>query len=568
MESFVATKTIDGEIFERLILNGVQKLKANLQIVNDLNVFPIPDGDTGDNMYKTIYGGVAQLSAVEENSLAKKSAALANGMLLNARGNSGVILSQLFAGMANGLCEKQTANLQEFAVALQKGVEQAYKSVAKPVEGTILTVAREATEFALNHAEEESTLGAFFEDYTQEMKKSLDRTPELLSVLKEAGVIDSGGAGLLCIAEGMKEAVEGNLAEEIAVSVNEKSQSEPMDFSSFNENSKMDYGYCTELLLQLLNSKTNVQAFCVEELIAYLEAMGGDSIVAFQTGSVVKLHVHTFTPYKVLEYCQSFGEFLTVKIENMTLQHNEVLTAQAQEKNQEPSFLQTAEKRAERQEFALITVASGEGIKQTFKECGATVVIDGGQGQNPSIERFLQAFEEANADNIFVLPNNSNVIMAAKQAAQMYEKACVKVIETKNVGKAYAILSMLDYSMGDAEEIAKQMIENMQAVETGMVTISIRDTKVDDVEIKKDEFIAFTDKKMLAAEQRKTQAFLRLAEKLHAEEKGYMIVFYGKDVLEEEKEECRLAVKKQYPTLEFYELDGGQAVYEFIVVME
>jgi len=325
----------------------------------------------------------------------------------------------------------------------------------------------------------------------------------------------------------------------------------------------MEYGYCTELLLQLLSAKGDVNAFSVDELIAYLESIGGDSIVAFRTGSVIKLHVHTFTPYKVLEYCQKYGEFLTVKIENMTLQHNEVIAQKPQE-----TTVKKAKKRKERREFALVTVASGKGLAEVFTECGADEVIDGGQGKNPSIERFIESFEYVNADHIFVLPNNSNIIMAAKQAAELYQDSCVHVIETKNVGQAYAILSMLDYSLGNADEIIAQMLENMQSVKTGMITVSVRDTALDGVEIEKGDYIAFTDKTMLAAEKTKVDAFKRLSEKLQVQNKEYMVAVYGESLGQADRKEVKAWIEEQYPNLEYYELDGGQEVYDFIVIVE
>ncbi len=558
--SNVLEKNIDGELFEKLIVSGANNLKAHLQTVNDLNVFPVPDGDTGDNMYKTLSGGVANLQGVQENSLSQKAKALAKGMLLNARGNSGVILSQLFSGMASGLSALETASVDTFAKAFLDGVEQAYKAVAKPVEGTILTVAREAAEYAAEHSNEESTLGTFFNDYITEMKKSLDRTPELLQVLQEAGVIDSGGAGLLYIAQGMKDAVEGKQTEELAVSSVAQEKQTEIDYSAFNENSEMSYGYCTEILLQLLSKKGDPDAFSLENLIAFLESIG-DSVVAFRTGTVIKLHVHTLTPYKVLEYCQVYGEFLNVKIENMTLQHNETITAE--KKEEKPIVSKQKHKK-----FALVTVASGQGLIQTFQELGADVVIDGGQGDNPSIERFIQAFEEANGEYIFVLPNNSNIVMAAKQAAEIYKEAEIIVLETKNIGQAYSILSMLDYSADDACAIKEEMIENMQNTQTGMVTVSVRTTCVDGVAIEKDDYIAFTDKKMLASKKTKILAFESLVEKMQAEEKSYMIAVYGQDVSAEEKAQVVKFMQEKYPSLEFYELEGGQKVYEFIVIAE
>ncbi len=547
---------VDGELFEKIVLSGAQNLKNNVDIVNDLNVFPIPDGDTGDNMYMTIHGGLAGLKSVSENSVGKKANALADGMLLNARGNSGVILSQLFSGLANGLKGKDVATISEFSSALKQGVKQAYKAVSKPVEGTMLTVAREAAEYGEVHLNEATTLGAFFNGFVSEMENSLNNTPNLLEVLKEAGVIDSGGAGLLYITEGMKDAVEGK---EILGADEKESEKAQIDFSKFTADDQMIYGYCTEVLLQLQNSKVDANAFGPEVIIEFLETIG-DSIVAFKTGTVIKIHVHTMTPSKVLEFCQQFGEFLTIKIENMTLQHNETEKAE-----KEPA---KKRKKVKRTKFGLVTVATGLGLISTFEQFGADVVIDGGQGNNPSIETFIQAFDDANADNIFVLPNNSNIIMAAKQARDIYKDSNVIVIETKNFGQAYSILSMLDYGADDAEEIAKNMQFDMQNVTTGMVTSSIRDANIDGVDIKKGQYIGFTDKIMKVATDDKVDTFFELADKLCANEKEFIIAVYGKDVSEEQKEAVRNGVAEKYADAEYYEIDGQQDVYEFILIME
>ncbi|MBO7186852.1 MAG: DAK2 domain-containing protein, partial [Clostridia bacterium] len=423
---------LDGKLFEKLMIHGANNLKAHLKIVNELNVFPIPDGDTGENMFMTISGGVNGLKNAKSDSLKDKACGLSNGMLLSARGNSGVILSQFFYGIATGLMDFETADIFALANAFKNGVKQAYKSVACPVEGTMLTVAREAVEYACNNINKDNTIESFFGDYLKETKKSVERTPELLPVLKEAGVIDSGGAGLMYIAQGMVDALCGD---EIAVTdLSFESKNTELDFSKFNENSQMEFGYCTELLLQLQNSKCNVESFSEQTIIDYLSTIG-DSIVAFKTGTVIKLHVHTFTPYKVLEFCQKFGEYLTVKIENMTLQHNE-------NKKEEDEVKLTFKAQKKRTDFALVTVATGEGLISTFKEMGADVVLDGGQGKNPSIEDFINAFDEVNADNIFVLPNNSNIIMAAKPASTLYQNSKVFLIESKNMGQAYSALSI------------------------------------------------------------------------------------------------------------------------------
>ncbi len=556
LESKAKEKIIDGELFERIVIAGAYNLKAHIDLVNELNVFPIPDGDTGDNMFMTINGGLSGLKNVKENSVCLKAKALADGMLLNARGNSGVILSQLFSGLANGLTDLETVDIKRFGEALSLGVKQAYSAVLKPVEGTMLTVAREAAEYGIAH--NDVTLGVFFDGFVKEMKASLDNTPNLLATLKEAGVIDSGGAGLLYITEGMRKAVDGKEIDELAVTEVENQTSKDLDFSLFTEDSQMQFGYCTEFLLRLQNSKVNAKDFDISPIVDFLNTVG-DSIVAFKTGTIVKVHVHTMTPAKVMDFCQQFGEFLTIKIENMTLQHNE--STEKTENKHKP-------KKVKRTKFGVVTVATGKGLVDTFTEFGADVVIDGGQGKNPSIERFIEAFDDANADHIFVLPNNSNIIMAAKQAASIYNKSCIHVVETKNFGQAYSILSMLDYSADDPDVIKENMLLDMANVTTGMITSSIRNANIDGVDIEKGQYIGFTDKVMQVSANDKVTAFIELAKNLDADSKEFMIAVYGKDVNEHEKQEVRNLVSNNYSNLEFYEIDGEQDVYDFIMILE
>lgn len=549
---------IDGKTFERIICGGAQNLQTHVQEVNDLNVFPIPDGDTGENMYLTLKGGIEELKGVKNQSLEQKANALAQGMLLNARGNSGVILSQLFYGLAQGLSGLEEADLNDFAKALVKGVKCAYGSVAKPVEGTILTVARESAEFVAHKTYDDASIESFFAEFLTEMQKSLEKTPDLLQTLKEAGVIDSGGAGLLYITEGFKKAIEGDVSDEIAATA-DTNNSKSIDLSKFDENSVMKFGYCTELLLRLQTCKTDIENFDVQPLIDFLSTLG-DSIVAFKTGSAVKIHVHTLTPYKVLEYCHQFGEFLTVKIENMTLQHNET-------ENKEKDSIKTRVKRA-RRKYALVTVAQGEGIKQTFLDMGADYVICGGQTNNPSAEDFIDAFDEVNADYVFVLPNNGNIVLAAKQAAKMYKDSEIRVIESKNIGQGYSALSMLDYGCDNPDKIEENLRENFAGVITGMVSKAVRTTTVNGIDINEGDYIGFTDKEMRFANADKIQTALGLVEKLELAEKSFLITIFGVDASEKERQEFEQTVMEKYPQVEVYSIDGGQEVYDFLMIIE
>ena len=557
-------RTVDGEEFQRLVLSGAANLKAHARTVDELNVFPIPDGDTGENMCMTIIGGLDAMKRVEDNSVEKKSKALSDGMLLNARGNSGVILSQMFRGMAEGFAGIECATIEDFAVALKKGVECAYNAVVNPVEGTILTVAREAAAYAHSRINENSTLASVALDYFTECKASLKRTPELLAVLKEAGVTDSGGAGLMYLAEGSLSAARGDdvVDEGLSAGVSQKIE---LDFNKFTEDSVMEYGYCTEILLRLQRAKTDLESFTPQIFIDYLTEMGGDSIVAFVNGTVLKVHVHTMTPWKVLEFAQRYGEFLTIKIENMTLQHNETTIVKEGERRIDDDELRVEKPR---KKFGLVTVASGAGLISAFEECGADVVIDGGQGKNPSAEDFIKAFDRTNAEHIFVLPNNGNIILAAKQAAELYEKSDVIVIESKNIGQAYSALTLLDYSDDDAEKIAAKLREDMCGVSTGMVTCSVRDAHLNGVDIALGDYIGFTDKTMLTSEKKKEDAFRSLADKMKVGENEFCIVVFGKDASESERKAAAAHIEENYPGVEFYTIDGGQDVYDYILILE
>ena len=358
--------TLDGQTFKKLLSGGAANLQQNSKTVDDLNVFPIPDGDTGENMSRTIRGGLSDLEGYGGNSIYEAASILADGMLLSARGNSGVILSRLFYGVAKGLEDKKEATVGDMAAALKSGVDSAYSAVANPTEGTILTVAREAADYAASRINENSTLESFGNDYYNELCASLKRTPELLSVLKEAGVIDSGGAGLYYIMDGIMKTVRGEQPEATEISVEQK---DGLDLSLFDENSVMTYGYCTEFLLRLQNSKVNIDGLSVEDMIKWLNTVG-DSVVAFKNGTAVKVHVHTLTPGKVLEHFQQYGEFLTVKIENMTLQHSD----------HDKKLGETAPE-VSRKKYATVTVATGQGKKKPLRNSAPTMSYSAGNAK-------------------------------------------------------------------------------------------------------------------------------------------------------------------------------------------
>ena len=410
--SSISLKFIGGALLRKMAFGGAKQLGSNADEVNKLNVFPVPDGDTGDNMRMTIESGIAAIENMDSDDLAEVMKALSHGMLLGARGNSGVILSQFFAGTAKGLDKEEKADAETFGRALEMGVKQAYSSVMTPTEGTILTVAREAVEYAVSRITPKSTIRSLFADLVKEMHASLERTPEILTVLKEAGVVDSGGAGLLYIMDGFNRVLNGEEIE--GESLSEKVAKAPAaseNIFEFGPDSVMEFGYCTECLLRLQNAKTDIDAFDVEELKNFLASLG-DSIVAFKTDSIVKLHVHTFTPEKVLEYCRQYGEFLTIKIENMSVQHSE--STSKDEPREEEKTEAPAETSAPAKRNGMVAVSNGPGVDALFLDLGVDCIVEGGQTQNPSTNDFLDAFAKVNAEHIFVFPNNGNVVLAAQ----------------------------------------------------------------------------------------------------------------------------------------------------------
>ena len=426
-----------------------------------------------------------------------------------------------------------------------------------PTEGTILTVMRDAGGYAGNKNCE--SVEDYFEAFLEEAKRSLDHTPELLPILKEAGVVDSGGAGLVYIVAGMYDHLCGRTPEEQMILSATTLQS--VDPDLFDENSVMEFGYCTELLLRLQRAKVNVDCFHVNEITDFLKTVG-DSVVSVKNGTIVKIHVHTMTPHRVLEFCQRYGEFLTVKIENMMLQHNGTV------QKEESVAVSVTPVQAERKPFSVVSVATGDGIKRSFCEMGADEVICGGQTMNPSAEDFLAAFDKVNADVIFVLPNNGNILLAAKQAAQMYRKSDVRVIPTRSIGDGYAVLSMLDFDSGDADEIEASMKDAMEGVMTAEVCISIRDAEMNGVKVQKDDYIGFSGKKILAAGKNREEVACRAADALDPDSHGLLLLIRGKDVSEADAAPIVSYVQKTYPLVEICEAEGGQDVYDYILVAE
>lgn len=546
----MSTAVLNGTLFAKMIKNGAANLYSNRTVVNDLNVFPIPDGDTGDNMYMTIDAGVIDVEA--DTSLEGVALAAAKGMLLGARGNSGVILSRIFAGIAAGFKGVSEADPAVMSKAFSEGVSEAYRAVATPVEGTILTVYKDAVNYAAQKVDGESTVDSYFADFTCELRRSLDRTPDLLDVLKEAGVVDSGGAGFVYIAEGMKDAIGG-----IELEGGSMSSVKAVDISGFTSDSVMEFGYCTEFLLRLQSSKVDVEGFDVNAFTDSL-AMLGDSIVAFKDDSIVKVHIHSMTPGKVLEFCQSYGEFLTMKIENMMLQHNEATV--------ENRFSAASAK--PHKEYGIVAVAAGAGMKELFTSLGADEVVDGGQSMNPSSADFLEAFEKINADTILVYPNNGNIILTAQQAAKLYNNADVRVIPSKTVGEGYASLSMLDVASGDTEAILAEACEIMSEVTTGIVSKASRDAEMNGVSVSAGDYIGFDGDVIHVDSPSAKEAVITLSEKLEAAKRDVLILICGSGANSNEAQEICTELEEKYRRTEVIMIDGGQPIHDYILVLE
>lgn len=545
---------LNGRDYAGMIAAGTAGLLQHVDEVNDLNVFPIPDGDTGSNMLLTMQGG-SEAAIAEGDDLSDCSAKIARGMLLGARGNSGVILSQFFAGLAEGFHTYETADVHAIEKAVACGVGCAYESVVTPTEGTILTVLKDACHYA-GHANCES-VEAYFEAFIEEAHRALARTPDQLPVLKEAGVVDSGGAGLIYVVEGMHAFLCGK---EIAPVATQTPAAHVIDPDLFTEDSVMEFGYCTELLLRLQRAKTDPETLDVNVITEYLQSIG-DSVVTVKNGSIVKLHVHTMTPYKVLEFCQRYGEFLTVKIENMMLQHNETVA----ETEAAPAMSDAVR---ERRPFGVVAVAMGEGICASFCEMGADEVIRGGQTMNPSAEDFLAAFERVNADTVFVLPNNGNVLLAARQAAQIFSGGDVRVIPTRSIGDGYAVLSMLDLDSGDADTIEAEMNDAMSGVLTAEVSRSIRDAEMNGVTVKKGDYIGIMGKAILASGDDREAVACRTLDTMELSQHSLILIICGKGVSERDAELLSAYIKKQSPLADVCVTDGGQDIYDYILVAE
>lgn len=536
---------ITGAETKEMFANGYRSLCRAEKQVNDLNVFPIPDGDTGTNMLKTLGGGIFsfEFDGTSANEFMKL---FARSVLLCARGNSGVILSQFIRGFADG-CKEDVLDVPTFSRALLSGAEKAYDAVINPVEGTMLTVIREGAEAFAKNSEKTTLFGAL-SFVIDAMQESLRNTPEKLPVLKEAGVVDSGGLGIIYIFEGMKAYFEGKIIEADEAPTDYITQ--PVN-AAFGPDSVLEYGYCTEFILQLMNAKTNIENFNCNEIIQYLQTIG-DSIVAVQDGDVVKVHVHTFTPDKALGFARNYGEFISVKIENMSIQHNELM----------------AEKK-KHYKYAVVAVATGDGLESYFKEIGAAAIINGGQTNNPSAQDFIDVFNSLDAEHIIVLPNNSNIILTAMQAKEICADKDIHIIPTKSVVEGYSALSMMDTSAGDVETFIENMTAFLPNLTSASITVAVHDAQMNGVTVKEGEYMGIADGKIISSSIDRNVAIMEMLEKLpDIDDKQVITIFTGKGVSENESNEIAEKIMEQYPLIEVGCIYGGQELYDFYMAIE
>lgn len=545
---------LDCAAYCDMLACGFAALGAREEEINKLNVFPVPDGDTGKNMRMTYESGLKKLKEEKAEDVASAADIFAKGMLMGARGNSGVILSQIFRGIATGLSGCAEAGADDIIRAFGDGVKRSYKAVVKPVEGTMLTVFRECSDCAAECSGKDVTLNELFKNVKGECEISLKNTPELLSVLKDAGVVDSGGAGLLCIFDGFLSYFNGAKA----VTDVESSLFTPADMSVVSSccEDGEEFGYCTEFLISL-NDEAK-PTFSTDEIVNRLQGIGGQSIVALRDGDIVKVHVHVLTPGDVLNIAQCYGEFISIKIENMTLQHTELLKEEKADK---------AVKSKERVNVALVTVADG-GFADLFYNMGADYVVSGGQSMNPSVEDFVKAFDAVNADSIIVLPNNSNITMAVKQAAGMYKASKICPVPTKTLAQGYSALSIYnpDEPLNETLESMNSAVSSVMSTE---ITHAVRDAVLDGVNIIKGDIIAISDGIVVASEKSCLSALeTALSKAKGIEDKCVVTLFCGSDSDEETINAFGKFIASDYPALELSVVKTAQAVYDYIMALE
>jgi uncharacterized protein len=559
---------LDGVLFSRMVHFGARLLSSNAKVVDGLNVFPVPDGDTGTNMNLTLMSGVEELSRRESVSIGEAAAALARGLLMGARGNSGVILSQLFRGFSKAVSGKDVISARQFAEALKAGVDSAYQAVMKPVEGTILTVAREAAEKAVYTARATDDVLVVMEKTYEQAQAALLRTPDMLPVLKEVGVVDSGGQGLLFVYEGFLRALRGETSDERAAEAKQSAAKVDLDELVHEQHSAqvhlktedITYGYCTEFMIRLVNStEPNKKPFSETVFRHHLDQMG-DSLLVISDDELVKVHIHAEHPGSVLEYAQQFGSLHRIKIENMREQHANIL------REEEKKGSEAKAQPMEPLPYGLIAVAAGDGIAEIYRSMGVHVVVEGGQTMNPSTEDFVKAVEGLDAKQVIILPNNSNIVMAAQQAAALADKP-VTVIPSKSIPQGMAALVAFNAG-ADLETNTQAMTAAIGQVKTGLVTRAVRDTRMGDVEIKEGDFIGIAEKEIVTAGTDLLESAKALLNCLVDEETGIVTIFLGEGAEEEQAEALQEVLAEAHPDVEVEILAGGQPLYPFIFSVE
>lgn len=553
---------LNGNDFKDMIVAGQARLSEHAEYVNSLNVFPVPDGDTGTNMNLTFSSGSKAAKEVESNEIGKVGQALSKGLLMGARGNSGVILSQLFRGFSKSMETKKEINAWEFAQAFKAGVDSAYKAIMKPVEGTILTVAREAADAGLAKADQTDDIIKVMEEILKASKVSLDNTPELLAVLKEVGVVDSGGQGLVYVYEGFLSSLTG---EEITVLeepeleelVRAEHHRNPVHHSMSAED--IEFGYCTEIMVRLGEGETVDSEFDYDEFRNYLNELG-DSLLVIADDEIVKVHVHTETPGEVMNYGQKFGSLMKIKVDNMREQHA------ALENTPTNTTTQLDDKPEEKKEVAVISVAAGEGVISLFESFGVDYVIEGGQTMNPSTQDFLDAMDKVPAKGYVLLPNNSNIFMAAKQATEVSEIDAV-VVETRSIQQG--LNAMLAFNPEGALEDNKEMMtEELDYVTSGQITNAIRDTEIGGLEIKKDDYMGLIDGDIQVTHSDLKETAVETIKKMINEDSELITLLYGENSSTEFIDSLVEEIENLFPELEIETHEGGQPVYPLLISVE
>ncbi|MGB0202573.1 MAG: DAK2 domain-containing protein [Acholeplasmataceae bacterium] len=542
---------ISGKLFKQMVTNGAVHLKNNHKEIDHLNVFPVPDGDTGTNMQMTMMAGIKEIINAESASIVDVSKILSRGLLMGARGNSGVILSQFFRGVYSEIAkiDEAYATVEQFIQALVGGYQMAYRAVMDPVEGTILTVVRESAERVLRDKSKYDSVEKVMAAYLKQANQSLQETPNLLPVLKEAGVVDSGGAGFIKIVEGMIMALEGQMLSEEA----QKESHEDYHGAHNLGDVEITYGYCTEFIIKLHDEKN----FNPSDLRDPLNAMG-DSLVFVQDEDLLKVHIHTDEPGVAITLGQKYGDLQTLKADNMRLQNATILGKDAPAATKKP---------AEKKTYAILAVASGEGIKKAYKDLGIDIIIDGGQTMNPSTESFVNAIENANAEHVIILPNNKNIILSAEQTIDLLPERSISVIKTKNIGQGYATMIAFDptVTLDENLEAMKDVADNMTY---GEITFAVRDTEIKGVKINNGDYMAIAKGQILAAEKTKYEAAQRLLDNLIDSSREIITIFYGKDYEEEELEQIVAYAKKCHPDIEVDMIEGKQDIYTYVFAVE